>query len=110
VARRDVDVRHLGRAAHGRLLCDASTGKVSVLPDLRAAFGQTGLRGYRRIAAAAHAWLVANGVPCLAPEVLPNDLYADASHPLADGYRSLAGRLLADAAFREFAEAPRGRQ
>jgi len=47
------------------------------------------------------------GVPYHVARPLPSDLYADASHPLADGYRLLAERLLASEAFRRFA-APGG--
>jgi hypothetical protein len=36
------------------------------------------------------AWLKAQPVPVLAPEPLPSELYADASHPLTDGYALLA--------------------
>jgi len=55
---------------------------------------------------AAEAWLRENGVPCLAPEALPSRLYADASHPLAEGYALLAKRLLEDKSFGDWA-APR---
>ena len=33
---------------------------------------------------------------------MPSDLYADASHPLADGYRMLADVLFEDEAFAPF--------
>jgi hypothetical protein len=55
---------------------------------------------------AAEAWLHEKGVPCLAPEALPSHLYADASHPLSDGYALLAKRLLEDKSFADWA-APR---
>lgn len=55
---------------------------------------------------AAEAWLRENGVPCLAPDALPSRLYADASHPLAEGYALLARRLLEDKSFGDWA-APR---
>jgi lysophospholipase L1-like esterase len=45
------------------------------------------------------AWLRENGVPCLAPDALPSHLYADASHPLSDGYALLARRLVEDKSF-----------
>jgi hypothetical protein len=47
----------------------------------------------------AETWLRENGVPCFAPEALPSNLYADASHPLADGYALLARRLMEDKSF-----------
>jgi hypothetical protein len=45
-------------------------------------------------------WLAERGVPHLAPAALPAELYADASHPLTDGYALLARRMLADEGFR----------
>jgi hypothetical protein len=50
---------------------------------------------HRRLAAGAVAWLRARGVATFVPETLPSDLYADLSHPLADGYALLAERLWA---------------
>lgn len=41
-------------------------------------------------------------VKFVAPTVLPSDLYADASHPLTQGYELLAKQLLANAEFRKF--------
>ena len=38
-------------------------------------------------------WLSANQCKVIAPEVLPSDLYADASHPLTQGYALLARRI-----------------
>ena len=54
---------------------------------------------YRRIHEAILAWLSANRIPYVAPEPLPSDLYADASHPLTQGYQRLANRLHGDSAF-----------
>jgi hypothetical protein len=48
------------------------------------------------------AWLAANQVAFVVPEVLPSDLYADASHPLTDGYAILARRICRDPAFRKW--------
>jgi hypothetical protein len=36
------------------------------------------------------------------PQTLPSDLYADASHPLTDGYKLLAKQLLDDPTFKNF--------
>ncbi len=47
-------------------------------------------------------WLAEHDIPCLAPDSLPSNCYADASHPLPEGYRLLAQHLVASAAFREF--------
>ena len=55
-------------------------------------------------------WLRERGIPCFVPAPLPTDLYADASHPLADGYALLARWLLADQAFRRFLAQNRGGQ
>jgi hypothetical protein len=41
----------------------------------------------------------------IAPETLPTDLYADASHPLTEGYRLLATRILSDAKLSDFISA-----
>jgi len=47
-------------------------------------------------------WLQTHGIPPAAPPPLASHQYADASHPLAEGYRSLAQGLLRDQAFRAF--------
>jgi hypothetical protein len=47
-------------------------------------------------------WLKSEGVPHVVPDPLPSDHYADASHPLTDGYALLAKRLWADATFQEW--------
>lgn len=54
---------------------------------------------FRRLRDGAVAWLKQNRVASVAPEALPAGLYADANHPLTEGYRQLAGRLWADAEF-----------
>ena len=46
------------------------------------------------------AWLVAQKIPHVIPETLPSRLYADASHPLTEGYDLLAQRFWADSTFR----------
>ncbi len=51
------------------------------------------------------AWLAAQHIPHIAPETLPTELYADASHPLTDGYRLLAQRLYHDTAFQQWLRA-----
>lgn len=51
-------------------------------------------------------WLRQNGVLHYVPPPLPSLLYADASHPLAEGYRVLARELLQDAQFRQFQSKP----
>lgn len=44
-------------------------------------------------------WLRQQKIPFFVPETLPSNLYADASHPLTEGYRLLASRLTADSTF-----------
>jgi hypothetical protein len=52
------------------------------------------LEGYRKLKAGIVSWLEEAGVPHLAPEALPSNLYGDASHPLAEGYKVLAEEVL----------------
>lgn len=47
-------------------------------------------------------WLAKNHVPHLVPSTLPSALYADASHPLTQGYQVLARDLGQDRAFQEW--------
>ncbi|MBN2474197.1 MAG: hypothetical protein JXB62_06300 [Pirellulales bacterium] len=61
-----------------------------------------GLRGYQEIQSQAEAWLKANGVAHYASSVLPSECYADASHPLAEGYAWMAKELFESKAFRRF--------
>ncbi len=43
-------------------------------------------------------------VPHFVPEPLPSEMYADASHPLGEGYDLLALRMLDENTFRDFIE------
>ncbi len=61
---------------------------------------------YQRRMDEVRAWLDREGVPHYAPPPLPSELYADASHPLAEGYRRLAEQLFQQEAFRPFRESP----
>ncbi len=56
---------------------------------------EAGLKGYARVRDGIAAWLEERGVAHDVPPALPSDLYADASHPLGDGYRVLAERIQA---------------
>ena len=47
-------------------------------------------------------WLKQEGVAHFVPPALPSKCYADASHPLADGYAMLAKELLESQSFRQF--------
>ena len=57
-------------------------------------------RRYQRVKSGIPAWLRQEGIPHAAPPALPSAEYGDASHPLAAGYRRLAGELVQDAHFR----------
>ena len=54
------------------------------------------------------AWLKAQGIPYYIPPALPSDHYADASHPLGDGYAMLAKQLFEDKSFVSFDGNPTG--
>jgi len=54
---------------------------------------------YRKLRDGIADWLVKNQVAHLVPEPLPSPLYADASHPLTDGYALLAKQLYSDPTF-----------
>ena len=54
---------------------------------------ETGRAGYARVRDGIAAGLQAEGVEPAVPPALPSGLYADASHPLAEGYAELARRL-----------------
>jgi hypothetical protein len=47
-------------------------------------------------------WLKQNQIPHAIPETLPSELYADASHPLTEGYHLLAQRIYADPEFQKW--------
>jgi len=57
---------------------------------------------YRTIRDGIAAWLRQNQVPAVVPETLPSALYADASHPLTEGYELLAKRISSDETFRSW--------
>jgi hypothetical protein len=57
---------------------------------------------YRKLRDGAAAWLQENKVPHIVAELLPSPLYADASHPLTDGYALLARRTLASEDFQSW--------
>ncbi|MDA1275567.1 MAG: hypothetical protein O2960_16235 [Verrucomicrobia bacterium] len=49
---------------------------------------------FRQVLNSATDWFSAHRIKFVQPETLPSDLYADASHPLTDGYLALARELL----------------
>jgi hypothetical protein len=61
---------------------------------------------YRTIRDGIAAWLRQNQVPAVVPETLPSALYADASHPLTEGYDLLSQRIFADETFRSWLKSP----
>jgi hypothetical protein len=60
---------------------------------------------FRRLRDGIADWLAKNHIACVVPEALPGALYADASHPLTEGYQLLASRLYGDTTFREWTDA-----
>jgi len=56
----------------------------------------------RRIRDGVVAWLSQNHVHHFVPDLLPSGLYADASHPLTEGYELLAKRICASEEFRKW--------
>jgi len=64
------------------------------------------LNRYRARKAAVQAWLIEEHIPNIVPAVLPSADYADASHPLRDGYALLAERITENEVFRRFARLP----
>jgi hypothetical protein len=57
---------------------------------------------YHQIHQAIEAWLQQEKIPAVAPQTLPSALYADASHPLTEGYQLLAEQIFQDRTFREW--------
>jgi hypothetical protein len=61
---------------------------------------------YQEIRSGIADWLWKNQVSTVVPEVLPSALYADASHPLTEGYRLLARRICEDPTFQAWLKLP----
>jgi len=61
---------------------------------------------YRKLRDGMASWLAEHKVHHIMPEALPSQLYADASHPLTEGYVLLAKRLNSDATFRNWMQPP----
>src|SRR4051812_17776891 len=57
---------------------------------------------FRRIRSGIVDWLTKRQIAHVAPDALPSELYADASHPLTDGYQMLAERISSDATFQKW--------
>ena len=58
--------------------------------------------GFRKLRDGVATWLTQNHIPHVIPETLPSALYADASHPLTQGYQLLANRIFEDEDFRKW--------
>lgn len=61
---------------------------------------------FHRIRDGMASWMESQGVPHCTPDPLPSPLYADASHPLTEGYALLAKRLLSIPAFHLWVQPP----
>ena len=57
---------------------------------------------YRKLRDGIAAWLSQNQILYLQPETLPSQLYADASHPLTEGYKLLAKQLYPEPTFQKW--------
>lgn len=57
---------------------------------------------YRQLRDGITVWLTAQNVPHIVPEALPSALYADASHPLTEGYALLAQQIWTDKTFQKW--------
>ena len=53
----------------------------------------TSLKSYVRVKSEIETWLKSKNIQCFVPTALPSEEYADASHPLSNGYRLLARQL-----------------
>ncbi len=62
------------------------------------------LETYRAIKHTIETWLVEEQIPHYVPPPLPTDLYADASHPLGEGYARIAEQIFALDSFNAFAK------
>lgn len=60
------------------------------------------LETYDKMKGEVESWLRNQRIPYSIPPALPSDYYADASHPLGDGYRLLAKELLENQSFSGF--------
>jgi hypothetical protein len=58
--------------------------------------------GYRQLRDGVQSWLKSQNATYLAPEPLPSNLYADASHPLTHGYELLATQVFQSEAFQNW--------
>ena len=57
---------------------------------------------YRKVRDGMVEWLEQHQIPHIVPELLPSSLYADASHPLTEGYRLIAEQIYHDQRFQKW--------
>jgi len=57
---------------------------------------------YRGLREGIVAWLSQNLITHITPDLLPSALYADASHPLTEGYRLIAELIYRDERFQKW--------
>jgi len=55
---------------------------------------------YQKMKSEIQMWLRQNNVTYCVPQVLPSELYRDASHPLGQGYAMLARQLFENQSFK----------
>jgi len=63
-------------------------------------FDEDSLVTYRKMKVELETWFRRNDIPYYMPKVLPAHLYVDSSHPLGEGYATIAQELLKNADFR----------
>ncbi len=63
---------------------------------------QENREAFRKLHGGIADWLRQNQIPLVAPATLPSALYADASHPLTEGYEALAQSLYHDENFQQW--------
>ena len=78
---------------------------VIVAPFNEHMIADKGLAGYTAIHDGAVQWLREKSVPCVTPPELPSELYADASHPLTNGYELLAKSVFKAEVFQKWVRA-----
>ena len=66
---------------------------------------EASLPPYRKMTSDIQSWLKGSNVLTVAPLVLPSELYADASHPLTQGYELLARKLYEEPTFQKWLKA-----
>ncbi|MCG2658935.1 MAG: hypothetical protein L6437_01645 [Kiritimatiellae bacterium] len=63
---------------------------------------EEGLKGYMQIRQDVETWLDKQGLPYHIVSEMPPEYYADATHPLGQGYETIAEQLMGNSAFRDW--------